>query len=441
MKKLGFIVLLLAGLSMTFSACRKDDEENGIGNGGGAGAASCNENLTPLVMVHGFLASGDTYANQVMRFCSNAYCVDRMFAFDWNTLGQQDNVALLDAFIDGVLSKTGATKVHLMGHSAGGGLSYNYLSDADRAAKVDRYVHIGSGTQPGPAGPNEEIPTLNIWSPDDLIVSSDDIPGAENVKLFGQDHYEVATSPEAFLAMYEFLNGASPQTTSIQPSSTVRISGRVVTLGENSPRQNAEVKVYEVNSNTGARVSNSPIATLNADASGNWGPLLVKRETNYEFEVDTKVSGDRKVFYYREAFNRSNPLVYLRTFPPPGTLVSLLFNDLPIDANQSVLTIFAANQGISAGRDVLEVDGHLLSTNDFCDPENNTIALFMYDGNNNQTTDLTPQGLFGQFPFLSSADVFFSTASQATITCKLNNKSLNVQNKPSSEGIIIAVFD
>lgn len=439
MKKIGYLFILLAVLSLTFSACRKDDDENG--NGVTGGETACNKDLTPIVMVHGFLASGDTYANQVMRFSSNLYCENRMFAFDWNTLGQQDNESQLDAFIDDVLSQTGAEKVHLMGHSAGGGLSYDYLSDASRAAKVEKYVHIGSGAQPGPAGPNEDIPTLNIWSPDDLVVSSDDIPGAENVKLFGQDHYEVATSAEAFSAMYEFFNGTSPQTTEIQSSSTVEICGRVLTLGENDPQQNAEVKVYEVKSNTGERVSDSPIATINTNDKGGWGPIAVKRDTNYEFEVDTKVSGDRKVFYYREAFNRSNPLVYLRTFPPPGTLVSFLFNDLPDDANQSVLTVFAANQGVSAGRDVLEVDGHTLSTNDFCDPENNTIALFMYDGNDNQTTDLTPQGLFGQFPFLSSADVYFNATAPNTISCKLNNKSLNVQNKPSSEGVIIAVFD
>jgi triacylglycerol esterase/lipase EstA (alpha/beta hydrolase family) len=116
--------------------------------------SGCDTTLLPVVMVHGFLAAGDTYAPFLMRFHSNGYCLNRLFAFDWNSISGTNTVAALDAFIDNVLAETGATQVNLMGHSAGGGTCYEYLTDAMHAAKVAHYVHIGSSIQAGPAGPS-----------------------------------------------------------------------------------------------------------------------------------------------------------------------------------------------------------------------------------------------------------------------------------------------
>ena len=87
------------------------------------------------------------------RFASNGHCQDRYFAFDWNSLAAAGADALLDKFIDSVRNVTGADKVHLVGHSAGGGRGYSYLSDPLRAAKVISYAHVGSNVQTGPAGP------------------------------------------------------------------------------------------------------------------------------------------------------------------------------------------------------------------------------------------------------------------------------------------------
>ncbi len=430
------ITVWLFAFALLF-ACKKEDLPDVIHGG------ACNEDALPVVMVHGFLASGDTYANQVMRFSSNRYCSDELFLFDWNTLNQEgDNVGLLDAFIDEVLASTGKSQVNLAGHSAGGGLGYNYLSDPERAEKVAFYAHIGSGAQEGPAGAEQEVPTINIWSEQDLIVSSADIPGATNVHIPQKDHYEIVTCPEAFEAMYSFFNdGNTPNTLEIVAQSNIEIGGRVVTLGENIPQDGAQVDIYEVDSETGFRVSTTPIASIVADANGDWGPVKIKKDVNYEFEVNTNVSGARTVYYYREGFKRSNPAVYLRTLPGPGSFVSLLFNDIPSSTSQSALTIFAANQGVSAGRDELFVNDLELSTMTFCDPENNTIAMFLYDGNENGESDLTEQGLFGNFPFLSSADVFMQSSEPETIVCAFNGRTLNVENKKSSDGIIIAVFD
>ena len=431
-KALSVTAIILFG----FIACRKDSP-----NGSSNVHNPCNQ-YTPIVFVHGFLASGDTWAGQVMRFSSNGYCADRLFAFDWNTLAQgSDNAALLDRFIDSVLTLTKASKINLVGHSAGGGLSYTYLSNNQRASKVERYVHIGSNVQTAPAA-NGSVPTLNIWSPQDLIVQGGDINGATNVKLEGKDHYQVATSKEAFEAMYSFFNGGKkPDFTDIQQESTVKISGRVLTLGENQPRAGAEIRVYEVDPGSGFRKGTAPDHTINTDLRGNWGPIEVRKNTCYELEVNTKLSGDRVVYYYREPFLRSNPLVYLRTLPPSNSFVGLLFSSLPYDSNQSLVTVFASGQGVTAGRDSLLINNQLVSTPTLTPASKNAIALFLYDGNNNGQTDLTPVGLFAQFPFLVGADMFFSTSPRTTISCRLNKSVLNIENKPSNSGISIVVFD
>ena len=46
----------------------------------------CDDSLRPIVFAHGFLASGDTFANHVARFRNNGYCAEQLHVFDWNTL-------------------------------------------------------------------------------------------------------------------------------------------------------------------------------------------------------------------------------------------------------------------------------------------------------------------------------------------------------------------
>ncbi|TAH14586.1 MAG: alpha/beta fold hydrolase, partial [Sphingobacteriia bacterium] len=165
----------------------------------------CDPSKTPIVFVHGFLGSGDTYATQFQRFLSNGYCTKQLFVFDWNSIGARGNTnALLDSFIQNVLNKSGAEKVNLVGHSAGGGIGYSYLNDSLRALKVAHYVHVGSGKNTKPAGKRGEVPTMNIYSTDDKVAKGGAIPEAVNVQQSGNDHYQVATSEASFINMYSF---------------------------------------------------------------------------------------------------------------------------------------------------------------------------------------------------------------------------------------------
>ncbi len=427
------IFTLFIAAFVIISACKQDDEMETV---------PCDSTVLPIVMAHGFLASGDTYATQFQRFTSNNYCADRLFAFDWNTLEQEGAENLLDAFIDDVLAQTGATQVNLVGHSAGSGLGYSYLSEADRAAKVAHYVEVGSGANAQPAGPNGEIPTLNIWSEDDLIVPGGDIPGAINLKLSGLDHYEVATSASTFEAMYEFFNDKVPSSTSIAPQQEILIEGRAVTLGENTPISGATINIYALDAATGTRRNAEADATLSTDAQGYWSGFAAEPDTYYEFHLLGSGASDRAIHYYREPFTRSNSLVYLRGFPPVGSLAGILLSSVPQDDNQSALAVFTANQAVLFGRDDLSVDGFDLATSEYAAPEKTNIAFFLYDDGNSQT-DGNIHGIFGLLPaFLIGVDYFIPATEAASIELKFNGKTMHIPNlKSETDGTMVAVFD
>ena len=163
----------------------------------------------------------------------------------------------MDRLIDHIIETTGFEQVDLAGHSAGGGLGYQFLSDSSRALKVAHCIHVGSSKAPRPAGPNGSVPTLNLWSSADKVVPSGNIEGAVNAELENKDHYEIATSRESYEHMFKFLNGIEPSAKVLELKPFVEVAGRVLTLGENIAEAGAKIIVYDVdedgtyNSNVG----------------------------------------------------------------------------------------------------------------------------------------------------------------------------------------------
>lgn len=401
----------------------------------------CDTCRYPIVMVHGFLASGDTWTKYLQYFTSNDYKAQLIYAFDWNSLAQGvNNSILLDQFINQVLLKTKRDKVRLIGHSAGGGVCYAYLSDSTRASKVDGYVHIGSATQPGPAGPNGSIATLNIWSAGDKISSGRNINGATNIELINQDHYQVATSKESFAAVYKFFHNRNAATLEITKENPVCIVGRMLTFGENKPVINGNVEIYPLNPNTGERLSSIPFHLSNTDSLGYWKAVNVDPDVPYELVAIPSGTNQRTVHYFREGFIHLNSLVYLRTLPPPGSLAGLLLAGLPNNSTQSVMNIFSSSQAVVSGRDSLWVDANYISTSQFASDSKTAISFFIYDDGDSKT-ELIPVGLFGTFSFLSGVDLFVSPNPPRPIHVILNNRKLNIRNLASDKGIVIAVFD
>jgi pimeloyl-ACP methyl ester carboxylesterase len=410
-----------------------------------AQGGSCNASFLPVIFVHGFLASGDTYAGQVRRFSEQGYCPGYLRVFDWNTLGGGPKASLgkLNAFIDQVLAETRADKVNLVGHSAGGGLGYAYLADPEHASKVARYVHIGSGAQTGPAGAGGEVPTLNLYSAGDLVVKGKDIPGAKNIRFSDMDHYQVATSPETFRAMFEFFNpGKAPSTVTSKKIKSVALSGRVLSLGENAPQIGARVQIYALNADNGSRKGNSPLAEFQVDSSGQWGPWRARAGKYYEFYVQTGKEGERPVHYYFEPFQKPNSLVYLRTFPGSGSPASLLLASLPRKEDQSVLAIFSASRAVINGRDSLSANGQILSSPGLCPAEKTVIAMFLYDNGDGQTSLAPHPGFQVMRSFLTGADLFAPAVPLASSQLRFNGRSMWVPNwSAAREGVSVAVFE
>jgi pimeloyl-ACP methyl ester carboxylesterase len=431
--------LLCLSLALQTSACRDDDDM-----GTPVDTPACDSSYTPIVFVHGFLASGDTYASQVQRFTSNDYCPDYLYAFDWNTLGNQgEALSQLDALIDQVLQAHDADRVHLAGHSAGGGLCYSYLSDPARASKVAAYAHIGSSEQPGPAGPNGEVPTLCIWSAGDKVVAGSDIPGATNTSFSDLDHYQVATSAPTFEALFSFFNNGKTATTSqIVAEDELSLGGRVVTLGENKPQEMATVEIYEVDPATGLRLRAAPDATFTTDAQGYWGPWTGEPGLPYEFFVRTANASDRPIHYYREGFVRSNGLIYLRMFPPPTSLAGILLAGLPKDDAQSVMAVFSANQAVIHQRDQLSADGFDLAVDQYANADKTTIAFFLYDDGDGQSSGNIHPAFGFLNVFLTGIDYHIPADPSGSVALVYNGRTLHVPKWGSdTEGVSVVVFE
>jgi hypothetical protein len=397
------------------------------------------ENL-PIIMVHGALASGDTYSNFAKYFLANDYPKNLLFTFDWNSIGVGNNVNELDQFINKVLGNTGKQQVYLMGHSAGGGLCYSYCNDAVRASKIAKYVHLASNKQNNKAGNLSQIPTLNLFSKFDKIVAGTDIFNAINKSFDDLDHYEVATSLKSFKEVYKFLLNETPVVENFKKNENPTINGRVVTLGENQAKQNLTLKIHKLDENTAERLPNSTmIAPL--DSLGYFKNVMLDKKNVYEFEVTSTDQNFRTVHYFKEKMEEDNPFVYIRIFPPSTSFAGLLLANLPNNDDQSVIAVFSASRAMISQRDELIIQNNNLCNDQLCKPENSTIALFLYD-NANCKTEYIPHNAFNIVPFLKGADVYFPLTPPQPIILTLNSKKLVVKNfKSKSDGVTIAVFD
>ena len=402
---------------------------------------TCDETRRPIVMVHGFLASGDTWSPHARRFAANGWCTGYVRAFDWNTLDRGgDHTTLLDEFVDSVLEDTGSDRVDLVGHSAGGGLGYEYLEDAERAAKVAHYIHVASGVESGPAGPDADVPTLNLWSAADLAIEGPgEIEGAENVEIVGADHYAAATNESSFDAIFRFVTeGDVPQTLSIPPTDVVDLCGRVVSLGENVVPVGARVRAWPLDPSDASRATDEPVLDIAIEEDGHWGPVRAEPGVPYEFEVAGPDADDISVSYFRRGFEASDPLVYLRTLPAPGSIAGALLALIPFEHEAPMLAVFSASSGMIAGVHSLTVDGIEVLTDETAAAEDTTIALFLFDDDEDLESDLTVPPLLATFPFLSGLDVSLPAG---PVLLRLDDRELTVRAIPATEGATIAVFE
>lgn len=418
----------LASAILSLSACGDDA-------GGGNPQAECDASLRPIVFMHGFLAAGDTWAEQTQRFEANGYCADHLVAFDWNSIVPDGAEAQLDARIDALLAATGATQVDLVGHSAGGGLGYRYLAEPAHAAKVAHYAHLASAQQPGPAGPADApVPTLAVRSSGDTIVTNaSDITGATNLVLAGADHYEVATSLDTFVALWRHFVGGDPTTTDVALDTTPELAGKALALGENAPAAGWTVEVWAVAGATGERLGADAKATFTVAEDGSWGPFAATAGTRYELFLAPPAGSDgRPIHYYIEPVDRTDDLVYLRSLPAADSLVGALLAGLPFDDGHVDLIVYSAARAVITGRDTLTVGERTLSTDELASAERTTIAFFLFDENVDHASG-GPAGLFSAVinVFLTAVDEYLA-ADGSSLTITLNERALTIPRWPSA---------
>jgi hypothetical protein len=418
------------------NSCKKDDAGAHLGP---------EQPMIPIVMAHGLIGSADSYELQLLRFASNGYPPELLHTFVWNTLDLnfQGHVDALEAFIDEVRAATGFDQVDLVGHSYGTFLSMSYCSRASGASKVRNVVLLGGVGQERPAGNREiKIPTLNIYSPFDRVVrNGGDTPGATNLRLQQKDHFEVASCVETFEAMYQFFRNRKPGTLDIIPTENPVISGTVVSFGENISGDGATLEIYEVNPHTGSRLNPVPDAQYSIGPDNRWGPFQTKTGARYEFRVSTGKPGDRPFRYYREPFTRDNHHAVIRYSPPEGSVFKLAFDLIPRDDNQPINVYFNVSQAMITGKDQVSVNGMDISTPQFANPNMSTVALFMFDVNNNGRTDATPFPLLRDIPALSIGDFFFPLHPDSSTTVIFNGRKIVMPaSRLQTEGVCVATF-
>lgn len=399
----------------------------------------CSEKRPPVVFVHGFLGSGDNWAEHARRLEAAGWCPDRILAFDWNSLdrgGRTDS--LLEVFIRTVLQRTGAGKVVLVAHSAGGGVCARLLSVPTRAALVSHYVHIGSGPLAAPPG---GIPTLNIYSKGDLIASrATDIPGAVNLRLEEPDHLEVATCEAGFRAILDFV---SPGLTPSRPGGSHRtqrwqVSGRAVVLGENTPLSGAQVDAWPYDTLTGKRLTEVPAWSGQADSTGRWNGFEASDGAAYTFVLRPRQG--RVVHYFLGPVRHHRRLTYLRALPSSG-MAAMLLSGLPADSATAALAVFTANRAVVQGRDTLACNGTPLSGPELTPPAKTCIALFLYDAGRDGIGTGRPMGMFTAAPFLNGADMLLPAGASRNLRLYYNGRVRVLPALPSREAVMVAVFD
>jgi pimeloyl-ACP methyl ester carboxylesterase len=395
----------------------------------------------PIVFVHGFAGSAQQFQSQAMRYVANGYPQERLRAFEHDGAGGVIPEFLdgLDAMIDEVRAKYSVDKVYLIGHSRGTTVSSMYLSDSGHADKVAKYVSLdgaGCGDIPVPCvAPHQTINTRGV--------QTDELPG--------QTHVEVATSKESFVVQFNFLFGHAPDVVDIvEQRAPVVISGRAVNFPANTGRDGSTLQFWELDAQTGKRAGDSPKASFDIGADGNWGPLTVDPAKHYE-QVLLSQDGANAHHFYSQPFVRSTQFVRLLSGPPDSDTQT--HTNVGDDHAAFILIRmreWTTDDSVDVGTksDSGDQDSKNVITSDIT---NNPISVFLQDDAATpaeSTLALLPW--FPMQPFETGVDLFIPANDTPNGTVTLVSKprgasdrpqTLHVPNWASSKHIVSVMFN
>ncbi len=277
----------------------------------------------PIVFVHGAAGSAAQIRANAMRFVANGVPPEKIHTFEYNAgvegivLAAGGQLLLpLYQFIQDVAAQHGVEQVYLIAHSLGTIVSTEYLASGFAttllpslpapANLIAGFVSIDGAVSPVCPG---FVPCIGIFDGQSSIGM-----GPNNTYIENQAHVEVATSAESFEAQFEFFYGQRPATVDITlQGPEVSVSGRAVTFPENSPRPDAKLAIWPIDSDTGHRSADQPVAQLTPDADGYWGPVRLRTDVDYEFLLTSSDSVPHH--FYMPRFVRDTEHVRLLSGP------------------------------------------------------------------------------------------------------------------------------
>ena len=324
--------------------------------------------IPPILFVHGNGDQAALWMTTLWRMESNGVAPDRMFAINFtdplarsddtvpqpNHSSTEDQRRELGDAIKALKSRTGASRIALVGNSRGGNSIRSYVKNG--GADVSHAVLCGvpnhgvfawdeslnsefNGHGPFLRGLNEgdsEVTPgtafLTLRSdgidkyaqadgrfigkpgvPTGVTAEGPALKGATNLVLGAVDHRETAYSPRAFREIYKFIAGREPDRIAIAPQAEVKLSGLVTGtpggIQTNRPVGSASVEVYRVSPDTGERIGGA-LYSSQTGADGRWGPAQV--EPAWYLEMVLTAAGSPTTHFYRSPFPRSSDVVHLR---------------------------------------------------------------------------------------------------------------------------------
>ena len=453
--------MLAAMLSaMALTGCNSDSSDDDTGaDAGGSPTELSDEVVRPLVFVHGGAGSAAQYMSQAMRFASNGYPQDYIYAFEYPGVAPHDP-AELDAFIDKVLEETGEDQVYLVAHSMGtyvghqgilpwSGQNYTgYLMVPEYAGKVAKYIGLdGRSGEACPGG----VPCIGIFDANDGRVL-----GEETYYLEDQEHVETATSAESFALQFRFLTGQEPSQTGIEPQEgPVSISGRSVIFPANTGTDGATVQIWPVDAATGMRSADDPVATFTVGEDGQWGPAELSPQAHYEMTLVR--DGHSDMHFYLQPLPRDTRFVRLNASETGSEILA----NTNTGADHATLVVTRQREWIAGApegqRDELWIStsspfwGDQASVNAMVSGiTNDNIGLHIHD--DEATPALSSLELLDWFPdqaFQSGVDVYMPATAEPDGTITLRSvphgqddaeQVLNVPNWPSATDRISVQF-
>jgi triacylglycerol lipase len=111
----------------------------------------------PILFVHGYGGAADNFCTMIDRFRADGWTDNELYAYNYSFVTSYATDAdEIRTQVDNILSRTGATKVDIIAHSAGSVSSRYYLKNLGGSTKVDAWVSLG--------GPNHGTDAANNCS-------------------------------------------------------------------------------------------------------------------------------------------------------------------------------------------------------------------------------------------------------------------------------------